>query len=392
MSDIELKIGADPEFFVYKDGKPVSAHGLIAGDKKNPTPVKDGAIQVDGMALEFNINPASSKHEFSNNIVSVLGQLREIIPAEYEFSFTPVAEFGEQYIAEQPEEAKRLGCDPDFNAWTGAANPTPNPNGTFRTASGHIHLGWTENQDVNDPEHIEACQMMVKQLDMVLGMASVIWDPDNRRRELYGKAGAYRPKPYGVEYRTMSNVWVNVPWMRDWVWDAATTGFQQLMASKEWYTVPYCGPEGLQGVINDGVWKTAINFIEHNLYDPTGMMRGVYNDRINDEKRLAAIKKAEALKGVKNTPNPLDYSRSVAQAQTARKRKVKVVAPLPLDPNQIEPVVPANNIADVLVHDDIALEFARWDDARRVRAAQWAGQLAQAVEVAPRRKRPVVVN
>lgn len=388
---MELLIGADPEFFVYKDGKPVSAYGLIEGTKKNPIPVNGGAIQVDGMALEFNINPAKTKEEFNLNITDVIYQLREVVPPEYEFRFEPVAEFGEQYIAEQPEEAKRLGCDPDFNAWTGAPNPAPNANGSFRTASGHIHLGWTENQDINDPEHIEACQMMVKQLDMVLGMASVIWDPDNRRRELYGKAGAYRPKPYGVEYRTMSNVWVNVPWMRNWVWDAATTAFQSLMDGEEWYKDRYVLPETYQGYINTGDYKSAIQNIERKYYDTTGMVRGVCNDRVAAEKRLEAIKKAERLKAVKNTPKPGDYVEAVAQAQMARKRKVKIVEPKPLDLNNIMPednVAPVNNLADLA---------NVWDNPFRAvppppPALNWA-EVAQFINEAPapRRRRPARV-
>jgi hypothetical protein len=35
---------------------------------------------------------------------------------------------------------------------------------------------------------------------------------------LYGKAGAYREKSYGVEYRTLSNFWVFDERLSDWVW------------------------------------------------------------------------------------------------------------------------------------------------------------------------------
>lgn len=386
MSDLELKIGADPEFFVLKDGKPVSAYGLIEGTKKAPIPVKDGAIQVDGMALEFNINPATTKKEFSSNIQSVLNQFREIIPKEYEFSFTPVAEFGEQYIAEQPEEARRLGCDPDFNAWTGDPNPTPNANGSFRTASGHIHLGWTENQDINDPEHIEACQMMTKQLDVVLGMASVVWDPDNRRRELYGKAGAFRPKPYGVEYRTMSNVWVNVPWMRDFIFDAAKLAFNELMRGTTWYQGRYVSPNGLQEIINIGDWKTGYVTSSGFYYDETGMLSGVYEERVNAEKRLLALKKSEALKAVKNTPNPAKYNEQVAQAIIKRQYKKKPLPPKELDLNNIQPVV---------APDPDEMAGFNFDALRNVpppRPVDWAMEIARAEAVIPPRRRARVVN
>ena len=46
---------------------------------------------------------------------------------------------------------------------------------------------------------------MVKLLDIFLGIPSVIIDPDKKRRELYGRAGAFRLTKYGFEYRTLSS-------------------------------------------------------------------------------------------------------------------------------------------------------------------------------------------
>src|SRR5688572_15153592 len=132
---MDILIGADPELFVKKDGKAVSAFNLIEGTKHNPQQVDGGAVQVDGMALEFNITPSASKNEFKDNIHRVLSQLRAMVPREYEFDFSSVAHFDPDYIANQPEDAKRLGCDPDFNAWAGGTpNPMPDAGKSFRTA------------------------------------------------------------------------------------------------------------------------------------------------------------------------------------------------------------------------------------------------------------------
>lgn len=227
---VEFLIGADPELFVRdRDGKLVSAYGMIPGTKSEPFEVEGGAVQVDGMALEFNINPAKTVDEFNDNIVNVLRQLKEMVPNGYEFDFSPVAKFGKEYIQSQPEEARELGCDPDYSAYTGLANPKPNADYDFRTASGHIHIGWTNAQDINVPEHIEACQMAVKQLDCVLGMTSRKWDKDRIRSTMYGKFGAYRPKHYGVEYRTLSNTWVDHEDRRRFVFNAAQSSMEELM-------------------------------------------------------------------------------------------------------------------------------------------------------------------
>ena len=135
----DFKIGADPEFFVKRFGKLVSAYGLIPGSKENPHRVPKGAVQVDGMALEFNINPAETYSQFEDNMSTVLDSITKMVPG-YEIFVEPVADFGLAYIDAQPKEAKDLGCSPDFNAYTKMANPRPDVNTPFRTASGHVHI------------------------------------------------------------------------------------------------------------------------------------------------------------------------------------------------------------------------------------------------------------
>lgn len=211
---IDFKIGADPEFFVKKFGKLTSAYGLIPGTKEKPYKVPRGAVQVDGMALEFNINPANSYSEFEASMSTVLDAIIGMVPG-YEVFVEPVADFGTEYIESQPKEARELGCSPDFNAYTKEANPRPSSSTPFRTASGHIHIGWTDTPvDINDEGHLEACRALTKSLDVWLGIPSLAWDQDDRRRSLYGAAGAFRPKPYGMEYRVLSNKWIMDPHLR----------------------------------------------------------------------------------------------------------------------------------------------------------------------------------
>lgn len=243
---MKLTIGADPELFIKdnKSGKLISAAGLFPGTKEAPHPVMHGAVQVDGMAAEYNILPASTYVEFIFNNISVLRSLRDIIKEhnpglDFDFVFNPVADFGAEYIAQQSEVAKALGCTPDYNAYYGGKpNPTPDAEMPFRTASGHIHLGWTKDQDINDPEHIEACIMMTKQLDTQVGiyMLEVEGKDGKRRRELYGKAGAFRPKHYGVEYRTPSNVWLTKPYLMRRMFVHAQSAFNRLIDGVQYYT------------------------------------------------------------------------------------------------------------------------------------------------------------
>lgn len=233
---MEFKFGCDPEIFVKNSrGNLVSAHGMVPGNKKAPHKVTFGAVQVDGMALEFNINPVRNRHSWVGHINNVLSEMKEMIPSSYKFDYSPVAHFGEEMIKSQPEEARILGCDPDFNVYTGEANPTPDGNKPFRTASGHIHIGWTDKEDVNDPGHIEACQMVVKQLDMSLGEFENWWCEPNERRELYGKVGTYRVKPYGVEYRVLNNSWLRSNKLKYFVYDVTEKSVEDLMDGRRYY-------------------------------------------------------------------------------------------------------------------------------------------------------------
>jgi hypothetical protein len=230
---MQILVGADPELFVRNPNNMqfVSGHGLVPGTKLEPFKVDRGAVQVDGMALEFNIDPAATANEFFMNINTVRDRLQRMVPG-YELVADPVAEFGDEYMRTQPPEALELGCEPDYCAWTGKANERPDGNVSFRSGAGHIHIGWTDGADTRSVNHLADCVAMAKQMDYYLGIYSLLWDGDNRRRSLYGKAGAFRPKPYGVEYRTLSNAWLRDPRMIRWVYHATVRGAEDLAAGK----------------------------------------------------------------------------------------------------------------------------------------------------------------
>lgn len=227
MTAFTVKIGADPETFVKQAGRFVSGFGLIKGTKEAPFKVENGAVQVDGHALEFNIDPAENPDQFVAYLTSVLDQLRSMVP-DHEVVAEPVAQFTREYLQSMPEEANELGCDPDYNAYTKEANPRPNGDVDFRTGGGHVHIGWAGGMDVADEGHVEAGQMLTRELDFFLGLASLFWDDNDKRREMYGKAGAYRVKPYGVEYRSLSNAWLKSPELMRWVFNAAHTAAMKL--------------------------------------------------------------------------------------------------------------------------------------------------------------------
>lgn len=233
----DFTIGCDPEMFVKDSatGLFVSAHGMVMGNKQNPARVPGGAVQVDGMALEINTAPAKTEEQFMTNIARVMAALKMQLPAGVEIATgVPFAEFTPDIFYNQPPEAIELGCDPDYNGWTGEANPRPDGDSVlFRTAAGHIHLGWNANvkgDPYRDSQHVNLCNELAKHMDYYVGIYSVLWDPDNRRRDLYGAAGAYRAKKYGMEYRVPSTAWLAREDLQAWVFNASMKALEDFFA------------------------------------------------------------------------------------------------------------------------------------------------------------------
>src|SRR5690606_24428610 len=132
----------------------------------------------------------------------------------------PSANLDRMYL--ETENALTFGCQPDYNAYTMQTNLRPNTSDeTLRSAGGHIHIGYKDAPEY-DPEYYipdEERANIVRALDLFIGVPSILLEPDNKRKELYGKAGAFRPKPYGLEYRTISNYYMEDKKLIEWVYN-----------------------------------------------------------------------------------------------------------------------------------------------------------------------------
>lgn len=246
---LKLKIGCDPEIALrnIETGEFVSSEGIVPGDKLNPHKVRKGTVQTDGFAAEIGILPASDPSEFVDNVMTVLDELRSFTKG-YELVFTDHVIFSEEVFSRQSESGRELGCDPDFSAYTRLANPMPVPNPkTLRTFAGHIHLGWCDDSDVTDPGHFADCVAVSKQMDWSLGVPTFLWNPKSLRRQLYGKAGAFRVKPYGSEYRTPDNKWLSSEEKMRMVFNNAVLGMDELYKGNH-YSARYSA----QGIIDRG--------------------------------------------------------------------------------------------------------------------------------------------
>lgn len=206
-------IGADPELFVKntKSGDYICAYNLLPGTKKEPFKVERGAVQVDGFAFEYNIDPAENAEEFVKNNETVKAQMLEIIhdklDKDHELVAIPFINFKPDIFNKAPKEAKVLGCDPDFDI-SGKVKNVPNIQfSSFRTAAGHLHVSWTENEDIKDPAHFEDCRFVANHFHNNLSALGGMTSEEKTRLVYYGGSGAFRPKSYGVELRSFSNLW-----------------------------------------------------------------------------------------------------------------------------------------------------------------------------------------
>lgn len=208
---MNFKYGCDPEMFLKLGDKFVPACGLFPGTKDEPFKLDKGAVQVDGLALEFNIDAVETVEAWVENIATVLAQVDEMIQSvdkNLTRVFVPFARFDPKDLVNLTEDQKRLGCDPDYNGLTGKINPRPEiQDEPFRTAAGHIHIGWTDGADIADAAHFEDCRYL-SQLHYHGGSFLPHNDDEHRRLKYYGAYGAFRPKPYGVEIRFPSNRWL----------------------------------------------------------------------------------------------------------------------------------------------------------------------------------------
>lgn len=201
----EYKVGSDPEFFlVDKDSREIiSAIPFIPGDKYDPYQIpnlSDGhMIQTDNVMVEYCLPATAKANNLYRSYRDCVLYTNSIVPSHLEVELKQSGRVSESQLLDP--RTKVFGCDPDYDVWKdGIQNEVTSKDTNLRTCGGHVHIGY------NDPD-METSIDIIKALDIFLGIPSVILDSDRERKKMYGKAGAYRFKSYGVEYRSLSNFW-----------------------------------------------------------------------------------------------------------------------------------------------------------------------------------------
>jgi hypothetical protein len=254
-----MQLGCDPEVFLAdKEGSFVSAIEKIGGSKEFPRQLDDlglgYAVQEDNVALEFNIPPAKTKDEFVDSVSKARKYLENMVSAQYGLAFSKKSAGSFSWDELRNPRSMMFGCDPDYCAWTMKRNPKPNvEDKTLRSAGGHIHIGHQFNQTAARLTAIKYC-------DLYIGIPSVLMDTGELRKQLYGKAGAFRQKMYGVEYRTPSNFWIFTDELTGWVWDQSEKALNRSLYDddniREWGDM-------IQQAINENNKDVAASLVDH---------------------------------------------------------------------------------------------------------------------------------
>lgn len=264
-----LMIGSDPEAFIRNSqGDLVSAIGLIPGTKWAPHSTPHGSIQHDNILAEFNSRPSSTISDFISNHHLIISDLEAYLkPLDLHLDFVASALASDALLSDPI--ARLAGCEADFDAWRLCTNESASSAyalGNLRAAGGHLHISF--DQAIDRPDNRIK---MVRALDMILGVPSVIHDDDSIRRTLYGKAGSFRPKdtlsetpdPYdGLEYRTLSNFWLKSDELMTFIWKGVELCYNNLDELAE-QAVFY--KDEIVSIINNGDRDKAISFCNNNM-------------------------------------------------------------------------------------------------------------------------------
>lgn len=208
---VRFSFGADPEFILIDEkGNLKSAINILKKDKSNKISINNNFFYYDNVLAECTVKPGFSKKETIKNIKESLSDCSKLI-SPFKLTSISSAEFNDQEL--NHIDARKSGCEAEFCAYKLRKVSSKKIKKIFkesnlRSAGGHIHIG-SELGKSHD-----TCIMLVRMLDLFLGVPSLILDTSPNsfiRRKIYGKAGRYRQPKHGAEYRTLSNFWLSSP-------------------------------------------------------------------------------------------------------------------------------------------------------------------------------------
>lgn len=191
------KIGIEVEMTVLQLSRPVVC-SFLPYTKKRPLDIDGNLFHKDASMFEVALRPCSTGAEIEEEWNKALAQATSMLPAGAIFDLQDSVEYTSTELRNDPY-ASVMGCSSSQSIYPGTV-PTPSAyRDNYRYAGMHV--------SISADEFIPDEQVLA--LDAVLGIKSVLdWEQHSteaviKRRKTYGRAGEFRRKPFGIEYRTL---------------------------------------------------------------------------------------------------------------------------------------------------------------------------------------------
>jgi len=171
--------------------------------------------------------------------------------------------FNKVYL-EHPD-ARRFGCDPDYDAWEVRENIAVAPTSPLRSCGAHIHVGHIRGAEYKFLKDDVGKIYFIRLMDVIVGITMMTKDISSdsvRRKKLYGKAGCFRPTSYGAEYRVLGNFWISSPQSVRLVYSLVEDTLN-LVELGEYNNIieEVGGKNTIKAIINTGLFVEAFNLV-----------------------------------------------------------------------------------------------------------------------------------
>ena len=231
-----VTIGSDFEMFLFDEdaNEIVNAEPYIKGDKFEPfnfdTSNPYWLTSLDNVLAEGNIPPCKTMQEFNSNIEHVLDYITNSLPPNIKIVNEPAVYMNPKYL--NTPSAMEFGCTPSYNAYTLEQNPSPDGLSTnLRTGAFHVHIRY-------DNMKFDRSAELIRIMDVYLGLPSLLLEPPNDRRQLYGTAGEFRfHKEKTTEYRVLSSYFLRNEQLRMWVYQNTMLAIEKANDPKFLYSM-----------------------------------------------------------------------------------------------------------------------------------------------------------
>jgi hypothetical protein len=192
---VNLSFGSDPEFVLTdKNGNYKSAIGIVNGTKETKVDLGAGhKMFYDNVLMELNVVSGRNENDVIEKFTDCLTRAARAI-----YPYLMRAQASQTYPAKETQhpDARVFGCEPEYCAYemTQLNPPTCEPGNNFRSAGGHIHLGYngvafpllapikgdgTEDEDRSERDWGRV--WVVRMMDLFVGVPSLLVDHDKNK-------------------------------------------------------------------------------------------------------------------------------------------------------------------------------------------------------------------